>query len=232
MAKRFTDTDKYKKAFIRGLPGAYKLFWDYLYHDCNFAGIWHVDMEIAQVCVGRDMLIDKDRALELFNNDEIRVFELNNGKKWFIRPFIVFQYGTLVVSNKLHIGVMRCLESEGVSIPRLYPLQGVKETDKETDKNKDSEDKRGVGGEDQPKEIRDYTDIDLLEPIAGAIKLTGESTAEVVGYWRKMLVKIGPKAFRSCLHTLFGEIKAGEVNNPGAILALKLRKSGMEADSR
>ncbi len=43
MSKRFADTDKYKKPFIRNLPAAYKLLWDYICLDCDHAGIWQVD---------------------------------------------------------------------------------------------------------------------------------------------------------------------------------------------
>ena len=39
MAKRFTDTDKWKKGFIRNLPTKYKLLWLYILDDCNHAGV-------------------------------------------------------------------------------------------------------------------------------------------------------------------------------------------------
>ena len=73
MAKRFTDTNKYKKPFIRGLQGAYKLFWDYLYHDCDHAGIWIVDFEIAQTYLVNTIqlvpaLIDLLEQENFFNN--------------------------------------------------------------------------------------------------------------------------------------------------------------------
>ena len=35
MAKRMTDTDKWKKGFIRSLPSKYKLFWLYILDDCD-----------------------------------------------------------------------------------------------------------------------------------------------------------------------------------------------------
>ena len=35
MAKRFTDTDKWKKGFIKRLPAKYKLLWLYILDDCN-----------------------------------------------------------------------------------------------------------------------------------------------------------------------------------------------------
>ena len=77
MAKRFTDTNKYKKPFIRGLQGAYKLLWDYLYHDCDHAGIWIVDFDIAQVYLGADMPVNRADALKFFNKDEVRIIEID-----------------------------------------------------------------------------------------------------------------------------------------------------------
>src|SRR3990167_5750640 len=141
MAKRFTDSFKYRKQFIQSLPAPYKLFWDYLYHECTFAGIWDVEIEVAQIRIGQDALIEKNKALELFNSGAIRVIELNDSKKWFIRPFIDFQYGELVETNKLHIGVMRELKKEGVSIPLQRLGEGAK------DKDKVKVIKGGVGGE-------------------------------------------------------------------------------------
>ena len=43
MAKRFTDTDKWKKGFMKSLSTKYKLLWLYIVDDCNHAGIKGVD---------------------------------------------------------------------------------------------------------------------------------------------------------------------------------------------
>lgn len=148
MAKRFTDTDKYKKSFMRSLPGAYKLFWDYLYHDCNHAGIWHVDFEIAQIYLGQDMLVNQETALRLFNEIEVRVVVLTNGKKWFIKPFIEFQYKAsleaLNPANKVHASILATLVKEGVCKPHASPRKGAKDKDK--DKDMVLLGKGGVGG--------------------------------------------------------------------------------------
>jgi hypothetical protein len=109
MAKRFTDTNKYKKPFIRGLQGAYKLLWDYLYHDCDHAGIWIVDFEVAQIYIGSDMPVNKKDALKFFNDNEKRIIEICNGSKWFIPSFIEFQYGKLNEQNRAHNSVINIL---------------------------------------------------------------------------------------------------------------------------
>ena len=101
MSKRFTDTEKYKKPFIRRLPGAYKLLWDYLYHNCDNAGIWIVDFEIAQIYLGADVPVNKSDALKHFNQDEIKVIEIDDSK-WFLPSFIEFQHGVLSEKNNAH----------------------------------------------------------------------------------------------------------------------------------
>lgn len=137
MAKRFTDTDKYKKSFIRGLPGPYKLLWDYLYHDCNHAGVWQKDFEIAQIYLGIDMPVNEKTALELFNKGEERIKVLNGGSKWLILPFIDFQYGTLNPENRVHSSVLSVLSKEGFKV-LASPLQRAKDKDKDKDKDKET----------------------------------------------------------------------------------------------
>jgi hypothetical protein len=129
MAKRFTDTNKYKKPFVRGLQGAYKLFWDYLYHDCDHAGIWIVDFEIAQLYLGKDMPVNRKDALEFFNNGEERIIEFDNGKKWFIKSFIEFQYGILNPQNRVHFSVISELKKHNLDKGLVSTLQGAKDKD-------------------------------------------------------------------------------------------------------
>jgi len=135
MAKRFTDTNKYRKPFIRGLQGAYKLLWDYLYHDCDHAGVWIVDFEIAQIYIGSDMPVNKEDALKYFNKNEKRIVEFDNGKKWFIPSFIEFQYGILNEQNRAHNSVILILKNKGLT----SFLQGAKDKDKEQDMDKDKD---------------------------------------------------------------------------------------------
>lgn len=139
MAKRFTDTNKYKKPFLRGLKGAYKVLWDYLYHDCDHAGVWIVDFEIAQIYIGKDLLVNKKDALKYFNQDEIRIVEIDNGEKWFIPSFITFQYGPLNENNRAHNSVIQILEKYNLLNDKghLRTFEGPKEKDK--DKNKEKE---------------------------------------------------------------------------------------------
>lgn len=144
MAKRFTDTDKYKKRFIRSLKGPYKLLWDYLYHDCDHAGIWIVDFEIAQIYLGPDMDVEEHEALLLFNEGKDRVIPFCDDKKWFIPGFVEFQYGDLNPENRAHKSVITLLQkydlldkfNKGLNKDLKTPSKGCKDKDKDKYKDK------------------------------------------------------------------------------------------------
>lgn len=137
MAKRFTDTEKWKKPFIRGLQGAYKLLWLYICDDCDHAGIWQVDFEVAKIRIGEDICLPD--ALECFG-DKIIVFD--NGNKWFIPSFIEFQYPSgLNPDNRAHNSIIILLEKYNLlkneNKPLTSPLEGRKDMDKDMDMDKD-----------------------------------------------------------------------------------------------
>jgi hypothetical protein len=140
MAKRFSDTDKFKKPFFRGLSGAYKLLWDYLYHNCDNAGIWIKDFEIAQIYVGSDMPITEDQAIKNFAG---RITIFDNGAKWFIPAFIEFQYDCTVEglnpNNNAHLSVIKKLKKEGLISPSPEAQDKYKEEDKDKVKDLDKD---------------------------------------------------------------------------------------------
>ena len=131
MAKRFTDSEKWKKPFIKKLPMQYKLLWFYLLDDCNHAGVWQVDLEIASLRIGYKLNL-KDSITAL--NDKIKVFD--NGEKWFIKDFIEFQYGELNEKNRAHKSVISVLNKYNLlslNKPLTSPSQGAKDKDKDKD---------------------------------------------------------------------------------------------------
>ena len=144
MSKRFTDTNKYKKPFLRALQGPYKLLWDFLYHECDHAGIWIVDFTVAQIYIGDDMPVNYQDALKYFNadSDDIKVVVLDGGKKWFLPSFIEFQYGILNDKNRVHASVISILDKYRLwdfdkNKPLTSPLQGAKYKDKDKELDKD-----------------------------------------------------------------------------------------------
>lgn len=105
MPKRFTDTEKWKKGFIRSLPTKYKLLWLYILDDCNHAGLWDVDLEVAEIRIGDK--INTKEAIKYYSKN-IKIFD--NGNKWFIPKFIEFQYGQLNENVNAHKSVIRLIE--------------------------------------------------------------------------------------------------------------------------
>lgn len=134
MSKRMTDTDKWKKPFIKSLPLEYKMFWLYLLDDCDHAGLWHADFEVAELRLGTKL--SQKKAEGLFSE---KVVLLDNGAKWFIPDFITFQYGEFNEANKMYKSIIPVLKKYNL-IPHLSPIYGVKV--KEEVKDTVLEDKR------------------------------------------------------------------------------------------
>lgn len=164
MAKRFTDTEKWKKGFVRGLPGAYKLLWFYLCDECNHAGIWDVDFQIAQIKIGLDMPISEEKAIQLF---QTKIIVFDSGAKWFIPSFIDFQYKNLRGTDKATKSVVDLLKKynlisdeleivipdQGATKPLTSPCLGVLDKDKDKDMVKDKEKKEGLREKKEKQEI-------------------------------------------------------------------------------
>ena len=92
--------------------------WIYILDDCDHAGVWTVDTEIASIKIGEE--IDAEEAFSLFNSDEERVVKIDGGKKWFIPSFIEFQYGELKQNNRAHISVINILIHHGLESAVKY----------------------------------------------------------------------------------------------------------------
>lgn len=145
MAKRFLDTNLFRKRWIRELDTDMKLFWIYLLTDCDHAGIWDVDVERASFQL--KLNLNQDKILKTFDR------KINNFKvdKWFIPKFVQYQYGELNPNNKAHLSVIKILTKyglhEGVRTPLEPPYKGDRTPleppkDKDKDKVKTKETKR------------------------------------------------------------------------------------------
>ena len=132
MAKRFTDSTKWSKPFIRSMKAPYKLLWLYILDECDHAGIWQVDFEVAQVKIGERLNLET--ALEQLKG---KIYPFADGEKWFIPDFIDFQYGVLNPENRAHNSVIQLLNKYNLSLenkPLTSPLQGAMDIDKDKDK--------------------------------------------------------------------------------------------------
>lgn len=100
MAKRFIDTGFFKDPFVRGLQGAYKGLYVYLFLDCSNAGIWNVELDVAKLRCGIDDSVSDDDIKKVFKD---KIIELDGGQKWFVVNYIKVQHnGLLKRNNKAH----------------------------------------------------------------------------------------------------------------------------------
>jgi hypothetical protein len=138
MAKRFTDTDKWKKGSFSDLSLKMKLVWIYLCDNCDHAGIWDPNFKLMSFQIGETITEE-----EFFNafGDKIQVLST---AKYFIESFVEFQYGDLNSENRAHLSVISRLKKEGAKKGLTRSLQGRKDKDKDKDKEMDKEkDKEG-----------------------------------------------------------------------------------------
>lgn len=141
MAKRFTDTEIWKKQWFRLLSPKMKTVWWYLCTNCDHAGLWEIDLDTMTHFVGEPVSI-QDIQTHLGTK-----ISFVSGDKIFIQGFIEFQYkcsiDALNPKNKAHFSVINILEKYGLrqplSKPLASPLQGAKEQEQDKDKDKDKE---------------------------------------------------------------------------------------------
>lgn len=129
MAKRFTDTGKFKDPWYRKLSPIHKCIWEFVLSECDHAGFLEIDLESMSFHIGSE-ITQKD--LEFFGDR----FNFVKDDLIFIPKFIKYQYGELNPENKVHKSVLKVLEKHNIK-PLGSPLLGAKDKDK--DKIKDKE---------------------------------------------------------------------------------------------
>ena len=132
--KRFTETEKWRDPWFRKLSAGAKLAFLYIIDNCDNAGVWTADKELADFSIG--MEIPWVKVLEAFGE---RVSVLPSGD-WLIVRFVEFQFGKLSKDCKPHLQVMRLIEKHRVSkgYPKGFRTLEDKEEDKEKDKKGDA----------------------------------------------------------------------------------------------
>jgi hypothetical protein len=108
MAKRFTDTCKWKDSWFQDLPTKYKLFWVYLLDDCDAAGLWKPNVRLACFQIGEPF---EEAELKRVFSERIDITESGY---WFIKKFIIFQYGELSEACHPHKSIIKLLKSHKI----------------------------------------------------------------------------------------------------------------------
>lgn len=105
MARRFTETAKWRDVWFRKLKPLHKLVFLYLCDDCDCAGFWEIDIERATFEIGID---DRDviEAIDSLGEKMVR-----NGKYLWVENFLKHQRNVPLNSeNKSHVGIIARLE--------------------------------------------------------------------------------------------------------------------------
>jgi hypothetical protein len=165
MAKRFTDTDKWKKNNFTSLSKDMKLVWFYLCDCCDNAGVWDINIGLLNYQTGCSVSIEE---IQDAFGDKIRIQD----DRLILTTFTSFQYGELNEQNRAHQSVINRLKKLAISYPQVYPqvypqdkplasplqkaaspFQGAKDKDKDKDKDKEK---------DKEKEKETLFDFDAL----------------------------------------------------------------------
>jgi len=108
MAKRFTDTDKWKRPWFRELDLKGKIIWNYLCDQCDHAGIWIADFDLMTFQVGF-----KVQESDLFKFLGHKVVKVEHDK-FAIPSFFDFQYGDSKEGFKAKQSAMKILIKYGL----------------------------------------------------------------------------------------------------------------------
>lgn len=104
MAKRFTDTDKWKDDWFSNLPNDYKVIWIYLLDTCDHAGVYKRNIKLLNFncntnVTEEDLLKHFEKRLTIISDD-----------KWVINKFCTFQYGDNFLNGKPNKAIQSAID--------------------------------------------------------------------------------------------------------------------------
>lgn len=108
MAKRLTDTEKWKREWFYDLKPQAKLAWLYILDQCDHAGIWPRNFRLATEQLG--FKFDHETMIEWFG-EKVVFFA---GDKYFVPSFFDFQYGSSKQDFKARQSAVAALRKFGL----------------------------------------------------------------------------------------------------------------------
>jgi hypothetical protein len=110
MAKRFTDSDKWRDPWFSELKGDKQLFFLFVLDTCDCAGIWKEQLKYFEFLTGI-----KITAKDIETHFSSKIIGIGE-RIYFVPKFIYFQYGELRPDkNAAHRGVVKSLVYNGVT---------------------------------------------------------------------------------------------------------------------
>lgn len=106
MAKRLTDTNKWKNPWFRKLPTDYKILFLYILDECDNVGVLHIDPELISYTIKidisvqgmRDHLSDK---ISFLSNDKVIVKNFMSYQNNLNSPRMQKHLDGLLVSHRI-----------------------------------------------------------------------------------------------------------------------------------
>lgn len=139
--KRFVETTRFADPWYFELPPEMKCAWEYVWANCDNAGVWNVNMRLADVQIGK-----KVDWKEFLKKCQDRILALPNNR-WFVKSFVPFQCGTLSENSRPHAVVIGLLRGHGLMKPdslsidytcTIHSAQDIyQEEEQDPDKDKD-----------------------------------------------------------------------------------------------
>lgn len=153
MAKRFTDTEKWKDDWYLSLSNDYRIIWQWLLDNCNHAGICKPSINLLNMMCNTK--ISEDELIEKMNG---RILKINN--IWFVPKFLKFQYGSLNSKKPAVLSVINELKINNLLdyVSELFnncyeTIAEPLDNDSETIKDKDTLNDKEINKGNNKKEI-------------------------------------------------------------------------------
>lgn len=141
MAKRLTDTDKWKDEWYSNLSNDYKIIWQWLLDNCDHAGICKKNMRLLNFMCNTS--VKEEEIIEVMEGRVVSVKD-----NWFIPNFLKFQYKTLTSKKPVIVSVVnRLLETNCYTmIPKSFGNDYliIKDKDKDIVNDKDIDEKNTI----------------------------------------------------------------------------------------
>jgi hypothetical protein len=131
------------------------MFWQYINDNCDHAGIWEVDFDLASYQLGVEL--DEDEVKRIFS-DKIAV--LHSGEQWYLKDFCGFQYGKLMPQVPCHESAQKILRKHCLLAEDGQPLAKPYVRAKDKDKAKDT-----VRDEDTNQDTDQESVLASLSPV-------------------------------------------------------------------
>ena len=113
------------------MPPKMKLFYFYMITNCDHAGMYDVDLELAEFQIGMPV---KQKDIDEHLKEHIKVIK---DDKWWVKAFPDFQYGELNPNVKAHASVIKILTKYNCLVTVPNSLDRVQDKDKDKVKEKD-----------------------------------------------------------------------------------------------